>query len=891
MAVFSKPTAHAMPSTTLEWMKAQHKELVKNATVEEIGHLTNVILEEQKIPVSLHYAEGGIRIGGVFCEVEGFKELHNNPTRCCSVHHKEILPFHILWQLRQGIFILQKVQAKFDVDAKVSLENLAMDATHVRVPFLLGLVFSDITKSGKSFGYDAVKGATATKHQDHAAEWLEMHKTKFTFLANKQFTLMQAFVQHHMQFHDSHPAYRAFHDYEERLELVPEELMTIPLQFLKKFDKDEWSTLFALSEIFEEADSCCRESDDKFDVLLNHDHLLTFFAEELNKLHALKAGTLPEGKDMDERIGNKLLVQALKQDSRFYPMFAAMAAVNRYIYEEWDAGRMKLSKFLIVGGMWRDLISGMKLPKDADIACAGNWTLCWKLFSSLLTAFGYKIELEKAKDSKAGGRTQPISIFTFEGMKEIEIAPFRLIGSEKYDKGGRLISVELRGAGYDTVDELIADLVYDVLRRDVTINGIYMDPQSHKLISLHYENGVVSYIPGGDWTSLGFYEHARRRIMFRVYDGAFTDDPARDIRISVYVTLYDFTLMEMRDGGVSKSKFRADELHSLFNDMIEGRPETSLMKLMDHPIQFVQCLVDLGMFKARAEWFLYKRILETLVPWYNEIVTRTGTSRANRNPIIYDEVKMIFEAFNSVPEPQRKIKPISDFLIRKEFEGGALFYLALFLACCEEDWPAVCAFFPKHSSGRNLGNPAKISEMVGAVASHIGYSSHKVSTYKALHKTFAPFLDMTMDFLLRAQTSYEERSAWIVLGETLEQISEVIGAREMSSALTAFIGDSKTSECELVVIPHEVEIEILDLAKTCLVDIKAKAKERAALIREQKKKEKKDKKGKINAKDRKKLREQQQAAAEKNRKRTAAWEKKNKGRQENKERQEKQVRE
>lgn len=139
---------------------------------------------------------------------------------------------------------------------------------------------------------------------------------------------------------------------------------------------------------------------------------------------------------------------------------------------------------LLVGGGVRDLLLERK-PKDFDVGTDARPEVVRKLF----------------RNSRSIGRRFPIVHVFFAGGKIVEVATFRAESDPE--------------AAPRKVDNIWGDPHSDALRRDLTINGLFYDPQSYS---------VVDYVDG--------LEDLRRGIIRVIGEPAqrFREDPVRMIR-------------------------------------------------------------------------------------------------------------------------------------------------------------------------------------------------------------------------------------------------------------------------------------------------------------------------------------------------------------------------
>jgi hypothetical protein len=186
--------------------------------------------------------------------------------------------------------------------------------------------------------------------------------------------------------------------------------------------------------------------------------------------------------------------------------------------------RVKNTYFMIVGGLPRDLITGLKKPNDLDISIAGDYKRFFELLPEALSESGYppKYIIEERKT-----KTGFVTIWTLKFLGNLyEFAPIR--ESEIYDGSGTLISTKLRDSVglYD-----FSELVFDSTRRDFTINTL----------GILYKDGWKLYSPIID--DIDVYDDLINRRLRRCATYSLYNDPARIFR-SIKFTLNGYQMLK-----------------------------------------------------------------------------------------------------------------------------------------------------------------------------------------------------------------------------------------------------------------------------------------------------------------------------------------------------------
>ena len=228
----------------------------------------------------------------------------------------------------------------------------------------------------------------------------------------------------------------------------------------------------------------------------------------------------------------------LKKDLISYP---ALAIVRKLKTSGWDA--------FIVGGAIRDLLLNIK-PKDFDIVTNASPQEIKGLF----------------KRSRIIGRRFRI-VHVYIGNETIEVSTFRKPNvSNSMDAHGRILR-----------DNVFGSIEDDVKRRDLTINSLYYDPVSEKI--LDYHDGI-SDLKKKEIVVIG---RTKERLI---------EDPLRIIRIVRIAAKLDLTIPlklknVMRDAGI------------LLENIPKARLSDDLLKLFvsGKSLQGFNYILELGLDK------------------------------------------------------------------------------------------------------------------------------------------------------------------------------------------------------------------------------------------------------------------------------------------------------
>jgi poly(A) polymerase len=304
----------------------------------------------------------------------------------------------------------------------------------------------------------------------------------------------------------------------------------------------------------------------------------------------------------------------------------------------------------LVGGGVRDLLLNQQ-PKDFDVSTSAKPEEVRNLF----------------RNSILIGRRFRLAHIRF-GKKIIEVSTFRSGGTE--DAG-----LILRDNEWGTEEQ-------DVLRRDFTINGLFYEPESQK---------IIDYVDG--------YLDLEKRVLRAIGqpDVRFIQDPVRMIRLVKFCARYNFNihdptlkalktckdeivkssparileeLLRMLESGFSKPFFQLlneygllQSLSPLLSHFLENDPNQKAYKLLgaidnitkqglEHPLDrslLLACLV-LPVFK-------------------DKVIEKNKTSERSLHlgqvsDIAYQAIDEIFQPFFNIP---RRMRGISSFLLTCQF--------------------------------------------------------------------------------------------------------------------------------------------------------------------------------------------------------------------------------
>ncbi|MDE0586588.1 MAG: polynucleotide adenylyltransferase PcnB [Planctomycetota bacterium] len=214
----------------------------------------------------------------------------------------------------------------------------------------------------------------------------------------------------------------------------------------------------------------------------------------------------------------------------------------------------------LVGGCVRDLLLGLS-PKDFDIATSATPQQVRRVFG---------------RRSRIIGKRFPI-VHVRSGQEIYEIATFR--SAPKKSKETKTLA---RDTNYGTVES-------DALRRDFTINALYLDPESLKIY---------------DWTDgLGDLE---KRLMRSIGDPnvRFKEDPVRILRLIKFMRRLDF------DPGPAEID-AARSLASVVKEAAAARIADEVLRLMR-----TKCMT--GVFADLFELKLLPTMLPEVSHWLKQ---------------------------------------------------------------------------------------------------------------------------------------------------------------------------------------------------------------------------------------------------------------------------------
>ncbi|MCB1213731.1 MAG: polynucleotide adenylyltransferase PcnB [Chlamydiia bacterium] len=243
----------------------------------------------------------------------------------------------------------------------------------------------------------------------------------------------------------------------------------------------------------------------------------------------------------------------------------ALSVIGRLI----DAG----FQAYLVGGSVRDLLAN-KTPKDFDVSTSATPEEVKRLFGKQCLIIGKRFRLAHVRF----------------GRKIIEVATFR-----RGDSNEQLI---VRDNVWGTPEE-------DVMRRDFTINGLFLDPVEHK---------VIDYVGG--------WEDIHKGLLRTIGDPVvrFRQDPVRMLRLIKFQARFDFlidpesekALQTCRDEIIKSSSARV--LEEFLRMLESGASAAFFYRLKQHTI------------------------LDIVLPWLSHFIDRHGGTEIYRYLEAVDEL-------------------------------------------------------------------------------------------------------------------------------------------------------------------------------------------------------------------------------------------------------------
>ena len=216
--------------------------------------------------------------------------------------------------------------------------------------------------------------------------------------------------------------------------------------------------------------------------------------------------------------------------------------------------RLQSKKFkaYIVGGGIRDLIKGLD-PKDFDIVTDCEPREIRKLF----------------RNSRIIGRRFKLVHITFPN-EVIEVTTFRSGQDSQSD------SIEINDKGRIIRDNKWGTQEEDVVRRDLTINSIYFDPLSDKIVD--YTGGVKDL----ESKKIRFVGDAEKRII---------EDPVRILRVIRFAAKLNFEIEPIIKKAITKHKNQLLDMSSarIYEEIIK-------MFLAGHALKTYQLLQEYDLF-------------------------------------------------------------------------------------------------------------------------------------------------------------------------------------------------------------------------------------------------------------------------------------------------------
>lgn len=302
----------------------------------------------------------------------------------------------------------------------------------------------------------------------------------------------------------------------------------------------------------------------------------------------------------------------------------------------------------LVGGGVRDLLLG-QAPKDFDVSTSAKPEEVRALFRNAILI----------------GRRFRLAHIRF-GRKVIEVSTFRSGATEE--------------AGLIVRDNEWGSEEQDVLRRDFTINGLFYDPESQK---------VIDYVDG--------YPDLEKRVLRAIGqpDIRFTQDPVRMIRLIKFCARFNFNiheptfkallhckgeilksssarifeeLLRMLESGASKPFFHLLNEYGLLKSL---SPIFSayLSRDSDHLVFRLLNAVDNEVKKGLSAPIDRSLLLATLLfPLFNEWVLEKNQEKplhlGQISEIAHQSIDLVFHPFFAIP---RRMRGITSFLLTSQF--------------------------------------------------------------------------------------------------------------------------------------------------------------------------------------------------------------------------------
>lgn len=237
----------------------------------------------------------------------------------------------------------------------------------------------------------------------------------------------------------------------------------------------------------------------------------------------------------------------------------------------------------LVGGGVRDLLA-KKRPKDFDISTSATPEEIKQVFKRQCILIGKRFRLAHVRF----------------GRKIIEVSTFRSGESDS--------ELIVRDNKWGTPEE-------DVLRRDFTINGLFLDPIEHH---------VIDYV--GGWKDI------HEGVICSIGDPVvrFHQDPVRMLRLVKFRARFDFKIDPETEKG----------LFACRDEIIKSSPA----RILEELLRMLESGASEQFFKLMKEY----KLLESLLPWLEHYIDRWDGSE------IWDLLRAADSLNNSAP----KRKPV-----------------------------------------------------------------------------------------------------------------------------------------------------------------------------------------------------------------------------------------
>ncbi|MBL7662153.1 poly(A) polymerase [bacterium] len=239
----------------------------------------------------------------------------------------------------------------------------------------------------------------------------------------------------------------------------------------------------------------------------------------------------------------------------------------------------------LVGGGVRDLLLG-KTPKDFDIGTSATTEEVRKLF----------------RNSRIIGRRFPLNHVFFPGQKILEVSTFRSEAKLDSEGSDEVVETQKKTVHLTRTDNTYGTAESDALRRDLTINGLFYDPETRSVIDYvggleDLERGVIRMIgnPGQRFNEdpvrmIRAIRHTARTgfvIEAETYDALLGS--VQLITLSATARIHEEFLREL-NGGASCASFRLMRVVGLLDHLLPG-------------------LEDFWAGRGKAQWHITEEVL------------------------------------------------------------------------------------------------------------------------------------------------------------------------------------------------------------------------------------------------------------------------------------------